>query len=148
MREENSAGGVVFYQNRVLLLRKKRGYWVLPKGRIETGEDMQTAALREVQEESGVRAAIVKYVGEINYTYKNQWTNYEWVVKRVCWFLMTAESNHCRPQTEEGFSSARFLDGEDAVRLLRYDDERRILIEALDQAQAEFPETFTGMDRG
>lgn len=148
MREENSAGGVVFYQDRVLLLRKKRGYWVLPKGRIETGEDMKTAALREVQEESGVHAAIIKYVGEINYTYKNQWTNYEWVVKRVCWYLMTTENNHCSPQMEEGFSSARFLNGKDAVRLLRYDDERRILIEALSQAQAEFPETFACLDRG
>ncbi len=146
MREENSAGGVVFYQDRVLLLRKKRGYWVLPKGRIETGEKMETAALREVQEESGVQATIVKYIGEINYTYKNQWTNYEWVVKRVCWYLMTADSNHCRPQMEEGFSSARFLNGADAVRLLRYDDERKILIEALNQAQAEFPGMFADMD--
>lgn len=147
MREENSAGGVVFYQDRVLLLRKKRGYWVLPKGRIEAGEAMEAAALREVQEESGVQADIVSYIGEINYTYKNQWTNYEWVVKRVCWYLMTAASSHCRPQTEEGFSGARFLSGEEAVRLLRYDDERKILIEALSQAQAEFPARFRRMDR-
>lgn len=146
MREENSAGGVVFYQNKVLLLRKKRGYWVLPKGRIEVGEDVETAALREVKEESGVCADIVKYVGEINYTYKNQWTNYEWVVKRVCWFLMTARSSRCYPQTEEGFSSARFLSGEDAVRLLRYDDERKILIEALEQAHLEFAAEFSGID--
>lgn len=142
MREENSAGGVVFYHNRVLLLRKKRGYWVLPKGRIEAGEDMKTAALREVREESGVQAVIVKYVGEINYTYKNQWTNYEWVVKRVCWFLMKTQSRHCHPQAEEGFSSARFLKGEDAVRLLRYDDERKILIEALKLAKTALPTVF------
>lgn len=146
MREENSAGGVVFYQNRVLLLRKKRGYWVLPKGRIEAGEDLETAALREVREESGVRADIIKYVGDIHYTYKNQWTNYEWVMKRVCWFLMTAQSSRCYPQMEEGFSSARFLSGEDAVRLLRYDDERKILIEALSQAQIEFSSVFSGKD--
>lgn len=146
MREENSAGGVVFYQNRVLLLRKKRGYWVLPKGRIEAGEDIKTAALREVWEEAGVQATILKYVGEINYTYKNQWTDYEWVVKRVCWYLMKTQSHHCRPQIEEGFSSARFLKGEDAVRLLRYDDERKILIEALRQAPTALPTVFPDME--
>lgn len=146
MREENSAGGVVFYQDRVLLLRKKRGYWVLPKGRIEAGEDVRTAALREVREESGVQAAIIKYVGEINYTYKNQWTDYEWVVKRVSWYLMTTQSHHCRPQAEEGFSSARFLSGDDAVRLLRYDDERKILVEALKQAHLALPDVFPLMD--
>ncbi len=148
MREENSAGGVVFYQDRVLLLRKKRGYWVLPKGRIESGEDMETAALREVQEESGVRAHIIKYIGDIHYTYKNQWTNHEWVEKRVSWYLMTAQSSRCCPQVEEGFSSARFLDGEDAVRLLRYDDERRILVEALNQARLEFSAEFSCSERG
>ncbi len=134
MREENSAGGVVFFQGRVLLLRKKRGYWVLPKGRIEPGEAMETATLREVQEESGVQGEIVRYIGEINYSYKNQWTGYEWVIKRVCWYLMTARNGRCTPQLEEGFSSARFVSGEEAVRLLRYDDERKILMEALEMA--------------
>lgn len=146
MREENSAGGVVIYRDRVLLLRKKRGYWVLPKGRIESGEEVAAAALREVREESGVRAAIVRYIGEINYTYKNQWTDHQWVIKRVCWYLMTAATSQCRPQTEEGFSSARFVSGEEAVRLLRYDDERKILIEGLRQAQVEFPGVFAGME--
>lgn len=137
MREENSAGGVVFYQGRVLLLRKKRGYWVLPKGRIESGEAIETAALREVQEESGVSAEIIRYIGEINYSYKNQWTNYEWVIKRVSWFLMTTGSGRCTPQQEEGFSSARFVCGDEAARLLRYDDERRILLDALAMASQD-----------
>lgn len=135
MKEENSAGGVVFYGGQVLLLRKKRGYWVLPKGRIEPGESTEEAALREVQEESGVDASIVSYIGMINYSYKNHWTGYEWVVKRVSWFMMTAEDNHCIPQQEEGFSSARFMDREDAVKFLRYDDERNILIKALEMSE-------------
>jgi len=139
MREENSAGGVVFYRGRVLLLRKKRGYWVLPKGHIEENEDSQMAALREVREEAGAEAEISDYIGEIKYSYRNRWTQHEWVLKRVFWFVMKTGSGFCRPQREEGFSGARFVVGSDAVRMLRYDDERKILIRALeiDRMQSE-----------
>ena len=50
MREEISAGGVVLFGNAILLLRKFNGDWVLPKGRIEAGEQKKEAALREVLE--------------------------------------------------------------------------------------------------
>ena len=50
MREEISAGGVVLFGNAILLLRKFNGDWVLPKGRVEEGEQRKDAALREVLE--------------------------------------------------------------------------------------------------
>ena len=50
MREEVSAGGVVLFGNAILLLRKFNGDWVLPKGKVEEGENRQEAALREVLE--------------------------------------------------------------------------------------------------
>ena len=59
MREEVSAGGVVLFGNAILLLRKFNGDWVLPKGKVEEGENRQEAALREVLEETGVKADIV-----------------------------------------------------------------------------------------
>ena len=58
MREEQSAGGVVLLGNAILLLRKYNGDWVLPKGKIESGESHEEAALREVKEETGVKANI------------------------------------------------------------------------------------------
>ena len=61
MREEISAGGVVLFGNAILLLRKFNGDWVLPKGRVEEGEQRKDAALREVLEETGVKAEILKY---------------------------------------------------------------------------------------
>ena len=39
MREEISAGGVVLFGNAILLLRKFNGDWVLPKGKVEEGEN-------------------------------------------------------------------------------------------------------------
>jgi 8-oxo-dGTP pyrophosphatase MutT (NUDIX family) len=67
------AGGVVSRivdgQREYLLVeaRKMPGLWVLPKGHIEPGETAEAAAVREVEEESGVRAAIIARAGESDY---------------------------------------------------------------------------------
>ena len=55
------------------LLRKFNGDWVLPKGKVEEGENNEEAALREVSEETGVKAETLKYLGEIHYTFKENW---------------------------------------------------------------------------
>jgi 8-oxo-dGTP pyrophosphatase MutT (NUDIX family) len=62
-----SAGGLVFdRKGRVALVRERRRSgerrWTLPKGKLEPGETLQQAALREVHEETGVRARITGYV--------------------------------------------------------------------------------------
>ena len=44
MREEISSGGVVVFGNAILLLRKYNGDWVLPKGKIEPGEELAETA--------------------------------------------------------------------------------------------------------
>src|SRR5699024_10256642 len=103
-----SSGGVVVFGNAILLLRKFNGNWVLPKGRLEKGESIKSAALREVYEESGVKGEIVKYLGNINYSYKNIKRN-EIVVKTVHWYLMKANNMASKPQKQEGFADAVFV---------------------------------------
>ena len=67
MVEATSCGGVVIFRGKILLLYKnyKNKYegWVLPKGTVEEGEDHTETALREVREETGVDASIIKYIG-------------------------------------------------------------------------------------
>ena len=43
--------------------------WVLPKGKIEVGETLQGAAIREVNEETGLRVEIIEFINSIEYTY-------------------------------------------------------------------------------
>ena len=73
MTEATSCGGVVIFRGKILLLYKnyKNRYegWVLPKGTVEKGEEYNETALREVHEETGVKATIVKYVGKSSYTF-------------------------------------------------------------------------------
>ncbi len=130
MMEEISSGGVVIFGNTILLLKKFNGDWVLPKGRIEKNETIKDAALREVLEESGVKAEIIKYIGMANYKYKNLKEN-EMVHKTVHWYLMKASSMDCTPQKKEGFIDALFVHIDKATDLVRYEDERNMIIKGL-----------------
>ena len=73
MIEATSCGGVVIFRGKILLLyknyRNKYEGWVLPKGTVEPGEEYEETAVREVREETGVRAGIIKYVGRSRYSF-------------------------------------------------------------------------------
>ena len=68
MIEATSCGGVVIFRGKILLLYKnyKNKYrrWVLPKGTVEAGEEYKDTAMREVYEETGVKATLMKYIRE------------------------------------------------------------------------------------
>lgn len=131
MREEVSAGGVVLVGNAILLLKKYNGDWVLPKGKVEPGETHEETALREVKEETGVKASIDKYLGEIHYTYKENWDQTKSVHKMVYWYLMHTKNMDTQPQREEGFVEAKFVHVDRVVDMARYDDEKEIIKVAL-----------------
>ncbi|WAW15355.1 NUDIX hydrolase [Peptostreptococcus equinus] len=133
MREEISAGGVVVFGNAILLLKKYNGDWVLPKGKVEAGETHEIAALREVKEEGGVKASINKYLGEIHYTYKENWNENKCVHKMVYWYLMDTKSMETTPQREEGFVEAKFVHIGRVLDMARYDDEKEIIKVALEE---------------
>src|SRR5690554_1961185 len=133
---EVSSGGVVVFGNAILLLRKYNGDWVLPKGRLEKGESIRTAALREVLEETGVKGEVIEYIGEVNYRYKNLRQN-EIVYKTVHWYLMRTSSMECVPQRKEGFVDARFVHINKAKDLLRYTDERKIISKGIELIRQE-----------
>lgn len=130
MIREVSAGGVVVFGNAILLLKKYNGDWVLPKGRVEKNEGLQHAAIREVQEESGVKAELVKYIGDINYNYEFGWNNREKVRKTVHWFLMRSRNMDCIPLKKEGFIEAKYIHMRRACDTAKYDDERKIIKKA------------------
>ena len=102
MIEATSCGGVVMYRGKILVLYKsyKNKYegWVLPKGTVEAGEDYKDTAVREVLEEAGVQASIIKEVGKSQYSFTVPKGTVE---KDVHWYLMMANSDHSKPQREE-----------------------------------------------
>lgn len=136
MLEEVSAGGVVVFGNTILLLKKFNGDWVLPKGRVKENENISTTALREVYEESGVRAEIIKYIGNVNYRYKSIKEN-KLVYKTVHWYLMKTDSIKSNPQKKEGFVEARFVHIDKVASIVKYKDEKKIIDRALKLIEAK-----------
>ena len=133
--QEISAGGVVIDGNNVLVLKKYRGDWVLPKGRLEASESREQAALREVREESGVNCEIVRYIGFVKYNYRH--FNGERVQKTVHYYHMTEKKGRLRPQKEEGFCEAVFLPWRKAAALLRHESERNMVRNAFRAIQRD-----------
>lgn len=123
-----SCGGVVIFRGKILLLYKNyRGRydgWVLPKGTVEEGEEYHETALREVLEESGAKASIIKYVGKSEYSFNVKETT---VQKEVYWYLMNAYSYYSKPQREEYFTDSGFYKFHEAYHLLRFSNEKQIL---------------------
>ena len=121
-------GGSPFLKG-VLYKNYKNKYegWVLPKGTVEEGEEFQQTALREVLEESGSRASIIKYVGKSEYTFN---VPEDVVEKEVHWYLMMADSYYSKPQREEYFVDSGFYKYHEAYHLLKFANEKQILEKA------------------
>lgn len=126
---EHSAGGVVIKDNKVLLLKKYYGDWVLPKGKIELDETTATTAVREVGEETGIKSKVIKKIGYARYYYYNQ--NGQKVSKRVDYYLMSHEGGELVPQKEEGFALAEFIDYDQALQNLKHDSEKNMVKNAM-----------------
>ena len=107
-----AAGGVVFNPENEILLIHRRGFWDLPKGKIDDGETIFQAALREVEEETGINnVEIVKPI-ELKYnqahiTYHYYEMNGKQYIKLSYWFVMKInEPQNLIPQTEEDIEQA------------------------------------------
>jgi 8-oxo-dGTP pyrophosphatase MutT (NUDIX family) len=128
MIEAVSCGGVVIFRGKILLLYKnfKNKYdgWVLPKGTVEPGEDHKDTAKREVLEESGTKASIVKYIGKSEYSFA---VPEDTVEKEVHWYLMMADSYYSKPQHEEFFEDSGYYKYHEAYHLLKFANEKQIL---------------------
>jgi 8-oxo-dGTP pyrophosphatase MutT (NUDIX family) len=133
MVHEISAGGIVFFKNSILMLRKFNGDWVLPKGRVEDNESLKETALREVYEETKAKVTTIKYLGKINYEFSRTcYLDKIHIRKEVHWYLMMAKDMNCSAQKNEGFVEAKFLPFEKSLKIARYDDERKIIKKAVE----------------
>jgi len=134
MIEAVSCGGLVIFRGKILVLYKnyKNRYegWVLPKGTVEEGETHEMTAHREVLEESGVDATIMKYIGKTEYSFV---VPEDTVSKEVHWYLMRADSYDSTPQKEEYFHDSGYYKYHEAYHLLKFQNERSILEEGYKQ---------------
>jgi 8-oxo-dGTP pyrophosphatase MutT (NUDIX family) len=94
-----AAGGYVTNPTGELLVFERRGSWDMPKGKIDPGESPEAAAVREVQEETGLEhLELGPLVCHTWHTYEQ---NGERILKKTYWYQMTTTDTATTPQTEE-----------------------------------------------
>lgn len=110
-----AAGGVVFNGDRMLLMyRLKR--WDLPKGKLDDGERSKDAAVREVEEETGLE---VELHGKICTTWHTYTQNGSRILKRTKWYRMTLlDDTNMAPQWEENIERLAWMDKKEAQNAL------------------------------
>ena len=113
-----AAGGVIFHpQKQAYLFIYKRGFWDLPKGKIDAGEQPEIAAIRECNEETGISNLIIKEnIGITNHIFEQ---NNQMILKITQWYLMeTSFSDNLKPQIEEGIEKVEWLSKSDITEKL------------------------------
>jgi 8-oxo-dGTP pyrophosphatase MutT (NUDIX family) len=102
-----AAGGLIENGKNEILLIFRKGKWDFPKGKLDAGEDLETCAVREVEEETGVKATIQK---PLCITYHTYFEKGEHILKESHWYLMKAEaSSILSPQTEEDIEKCEWV---------------------------------------
>ena len=103
-----AAGGVVQNNTNQLLFIYRNNVWDLPKGKIEKNEDEKTAAVREVEEECGLKGPII--TDDLISTYHTYERNGRLYLKKTYWFVMSYAKEHSLvPQIEEGITKVKWV---------------------------------------
>jgi 8-oxo-dGTP pyrophosphatase MutT (NUDIX family) len=131
-KEETSAGGVVFRMANgaplFLLIRDSYKNWGFPKGHLESGEQPEGAALREVSEETGLSDLSLRgLIDTIDWHFRFRGR----LIHKIChFFLMETAEASTSPQRTEGITACRWLRYDDAEELISYANARDVLRKA------------------
>lgn len=123
----------------MLLIRDPYRNWGLPKGHVEAGEDDLGAALREVEEETGLSALVVgPELKTIDWIFRSRGRR---VHKFCCFFLMASHEGHPVPEVAEGITDCRWVILNEAVEQISYDNARQVLVAAVElvEGPADLP---------
>lgn len=108
----HAAGGVVINNKNQVLFIFRNGFWDLPKGKVEDDEAIEVAAIREVEEECGIRKP--RIINKILVTYHTYDTYGENCIKPTHWYLMQYDGDEeLLAQEEEGITNVQWVNQED-----------------------------------
>ncbi len=104
-----AAGGLIQNERNEFLVIFRRGFWDLPKGKIEKNETRKEAAIREVIEETGIKKVKIEFKITItHHTFRNKLGVR--IIKTSHWYLMKAHFQQLIPQAAEDIEKAEWVD--------------------------------------
>ena len=127
-RREHSSGGAVIDSRQgglfvAMIATRGKTRWGLPKGAVSEGETSEQAACREVLEETGLQAEIVRTLDTIEYFFRAGDTL---IQKKVDFYLMRYLAGEITPQLSE-VDDAQWIELDDAIARASFDSERKLL---------------------
>jgi len=132
-----AAGGIVLREDDAgvveiaLVHRPLREDWSYPKGKVEPSETLTACALREVQEETGLRCRVISFVGTTEYRDRKDRP------KIVAYWAMTSEGGTFR--SSEEVDELRWVELSEAAELMTYERDRALLEVLQETAARVFP---------
>ena len=122
----NCAGGVVFHDDKIFLLKNEKGEWVLPKGGLKNGDLSAEVALKRVKEEGGLDAEIISNAGNTSYEFFSV-TRHKPVCNKITWYLMKAIDPEYNISKEDNFEDGGFFNINDAMEKITYSQDRSLI---------------------
>lgn len=119
--------------------RKRYGVLSLPKGLVDPGEKAETAAIREVHEETGIRAEVIQKLADIKYVYVRSWGDGEQVFKIVTFYLMRhvgGEIDDVTPEMRVEVKRALWVPLSEAPSQMSYTTERKLVKQAQERLES------------
>jgi len=136
MATEVSAGGIVYRENpdlQFLMILDGYGRWTFPKGSVEDGETPAAAAVREIEEETGVKGTVVDEIGQTRYIYHHPRKGR--VHKTVTFYLVRYEGGRLRPESSE-IADAEWVSPDEAAHRADYEGYDRLVAAAVDRLRS------------
>jgi 8-oxo-dGTP pyrophosphatase MutT (NUDIX family) len=126
--------------------RKRSGVLCMPKGLVDPGEKPEATAVREVFEETGIRAEVVNKLADIKYVYVRSWGDGQRVFKIVSFYLMRYVSGEIDDVTAEmriEVKRALWFPLVDAPSQMSYTTERKLVTQAQESTETGDPSART-----
>ncbi|EQK44793.1 NUDIX domain protein [[Clostridium] bifermentans ATCC 638] len=119
------AGGIVFYANKVLIVKNDKGEWTIPKGKISENDIASEVAPQKVKDEVEVEAKVLDMAGDTMYEFYSK-TRHQKVCNAIMWYIMESDNTEYNINDED-ITEAGFFKVKDALDMLAHNKEKSLV---------------------
>ena len=119
------AGGIVFYANKVLIVKNDKGEWTIPKGKITDSDIPSEVAPQKVKDEVEVEASVFGMAGDTMYEFYSR-SRQQKVCNAIMWYIMESDDTNYSIK-DESITEAGFFKVKDALDMLTHSREKSLV---------------------